>query len=633
VEINIIFRFYITKQFPAMKSTLCRTIPLISILLLAIPGFVQAQTNGYRSPESVGKWAQETVAAHQGKARLEVIANSPGGRPVYLLEIGNEIGSQDKLNPSIFVGSNLEGTRPLATEAAIFLAEMILDDPSHYDSLNWYIIPVGNPDAADHYFQKPLYEETRNDLPTNDDRDESTDEDGVNDLNQDGWITQMRVKDPDGIWIQSEEDPRLMRKADPEKGEKGVYKLFTEGTDEDGDGLYNEDGPGGTNVNLNFPFLFQNFTETGGKYAGSTPESYAVMEFVFSHPDIAMIFSFGSTNFCLTPPKGGRKGEADLNRIRVTERQARMFDLDPSRTYSMNELLTIVRAAYPGEQFDESDIAGFLGLGAAVNPQEGDLVFYKKYAEEFKSYLKDLNVVTERFEPGPAAEGSMELWGYFHVGVPVFSMDLWGVPKPAGDTASQKRPGPQKNSDETEETGGLDKELAILSYSDSVLNKQGFVAWQYYDHPSLGQVEIGGFVPYVSTVPPYSQVESILANQVPWVLNLAGELPTLHIYDAKVLSLGEGVFQLEVWVENRSFIPFPTAMGNRNKQPAPAVLILEGDNVNLLSGNKRTPVRSVKGMSRVKLKWVLQTDNAVDINLSLESKTTGRDHQSIKIGG
>ena len=424
-----------------MNRTIRRMTLLISASLLVTMGTLQAQTKGYKSPEEIGNWIQELVASHPGHASYKVLTRTPGGRPVYLLEIGNETGSPEKSQPSVFVGANMEGTRPLATEGAVYLAEIILDDPSHYDSLNWYIIPAGNPDAAAHYFQQPLYEDPRNDQPTNDDRDELTDEDAVNDLNGDGWITQMRVKDPDGLWIPSEEDPRLMRKADPEKGEKGIYKIYSEGTDDDGDGLYNEDGPGGTNVNLNFPFLFQNFTETGGIYAGSTPESYAVMEFVFSHPDIAMIFSFGSTNFCLTPPKGGRKGEADLSRIRVPERQARMFNLDASRTYTMEELVTIVKANYPGEQFDESDIAGFLGLGAAVNPQEADLLFYKKYAKEFEAFLEEQEYVTDRFEPEPAAEGSMELWGYFHVGVPVFSMDLWGVPRPAADTAKAKQPG------------------------------------------------------------------------------------------------------------------------------------------------------------------------------------------------
>lgn len=616
-----------------MKKIPGRSILLTAVLLSVLQGSVVSQTRGYRSPETVEKWIREVVDSHPGIISSSVLTTTPGNRPVYLLEIGNEIGESDKAHPSVFVGSNLEGNRPLATEAAIYLAEQILNDPSNYDTVNWYIIPVGNPDAAMHYFQDPLCGDARNDLPSNDDRDEQTDEDGPDDLNRDGLITRMRVKHPDGEWIPSEDDPRLMRKADPRKGEKGMYRIYSEGIDNDGDGLYNEDGKGGTNVNMNFPFLFQNFTEAGGLYPGSTPESYAVMEFVFSHPDIAMIFSFGATNFCLNPPEGGRKGEADLNRIRVPERQARMFNLDASRTYTMDELVALVRAEYPGEQFDESDIAGFLNLGPAVNPQEEDLVFYKKYSQDYREYLKERGETGDRFGPDAAREGSMELWGYFHVGVPVFSMDLWGVPMIPADTS---RAGASRAPDKGREGAEADvanREIALLSFSDSLLNGKGFIDWQSFDHPSLGEVEIGGFAPYSFSTPPYHMVDSILARKVPWVLKLAGELPDLRIFDIRITETGSGVFELEVWVENNSYIPFPTAMGKRNRQPAPAVLVLGGDQVELLSGYRRTPVRNVPAMSRVKMKWILHTDDPAEIVLKLESKTAGGDQHSVKIGG
>ena len=78
---------------------------------------------------------------------------------------------------------------------------------------------------------------------------------------------------------------------------------------------------------------------------------------------------------------------------------------------------------------DEGMIAGYLGLGAALNPQPGDLLFYEKYAKAYKSFLKEQGVEKERIEPAPALDGSFELWGYFQVGVPVFSMDLWGLSK------------------------------------------------------------------------------------------------------------------------------------------------------------------------------------------------------------
>lgn len=595
---------------------------LLLMFVVVYPETSKAQSSTYKSPDQLASWVQQLESSHAGVLTATSIATSPGDRSVYVLQIGKKIGSPENTNPSVFVGANLEGDRPLSTEGAIFLTETILADPSHYDSLNWYILPMGNPDASARFFNQPLFEDSRNDLPTNDDKDDLTDEDGVNDLNGDGWITQMRVKHPDGSWIISDSDARLMQEADLKKGEQGVYKLYTEGTDDDGDGKYNEDGPGGTNVGINFPQLFQHFTASGGMFPGSTPESYAVMKFVFEHPDIAMIVSLGSTNFCFTPPRGGRKGEADLNKIRLSERQARQFNLESSRTYAIGELVDIIKAENPQMNVDESLIAGYLGLGAALNPQAGDLLFYEKYAEQYKAYLAKQGITKERIDPLPAKEGSFELWGYFQVGVPVFSLDLWAIDKPAEKEAK---------AEAGEKALVLNK--AQLTYSDSLLQKRGFVEWESFDHPTLGSVEIGGFVPYLSSTPPYEWADSLTKLHIPWILKLAGELPDLHIYDVRVSTKGKGVYQLEIWIENTAYIPFPTAMGSRNMQPAPAVLTLEGDQVEFLSGYKRTAIPRVGGKSRVKTSFIIQMEKPGELLLKLESKTAGQDQTTINIGG
>jgi hypothetical protein len=559
------------------------------------------------------EWIKQLEEMHPGVVTSTHIASSPGERHLYLVRIGKNPETEKAAFPSIFVGANLEGNRPLATEGAIKLTETILSDPANFESLNWYIIPLGNPDAAAKYFRTPLIEDSRNDFPTNDDLDEQTDEDGVNDLNGDGWITKIRVIHPEGEWIISDKDPRLMQKADPKKGEQGVYKMYSEGIDDDGDGLYNEDGPGGTNVGINFPQLFKHYTSGGGKFPGSTPESYAIMKFVFDHPEIAMIISLGSTNWCYTPPKGGRKGEADLNKIRLSERQARQFNLDQNKTYTLAELVEIFKAENPQSSVDESMIAGFLGLGAALNPQEGDLLFYEKYAKAYKSFLKEQGVDGERMDPLPASDGSMELWAYFQVGVPVFSMDLWGLSK--------------------QDSGTVRLEEAMLAHVDSQPGKKGFVEWESFEHATLGSVEIGGFVPYLGTTPPYEWADSLLNLHLPWILKLAGELPDLHIYEIQTTEKGNGIYQLDIWIENRAFIPFPTDMGSRNRQPAPAVLTLEGEQIDFISGYRRTPISRVAGNSRVKTTLIIQMENPGDITLKLESLTAGHDQQTINIGG
>ncbi len=162
---------------------------LLVLAVLIYPESSKAQSSAYKTPNQVLSWIKQIEGTHPGVVSSTILASSPGERPLHLIRIGKDPDSKMGTNPSIFVGANFEGNRPLATEGAIFLAETILSDPANFESLNWYIVPMGNPDAAAKFFEVPLYEDSRNDHPTNDDKDDLTDEDGVNDLNGDGWIT------------------------------------------------------------------------------------------------------------------------------------------------------------------------------------------------------------------------------------------------------------------------------------------------------------------------------------------------------------------------------------------------------------------------------------------------------------
>lgn len=64
-----------------------------------------------------------------------------------------------------------------------------------------------------------------------------------------------------------------------------------------------------------------------------------------------------------------------------------------------------------------------------VNPMKEDLIFYKDFSEKYKKYLKEKGTEVDRFDPEPAKDGSFELWSYYHLGLPTFSMDFWTLPK------------------------------------------------------------------------------------------------------------------------------------------------------------------------------------------------------------
>ncbi|MBW6497897.1 MAG: hypothetical protein K0B09_05895 [Bacteroidales bacterium] len=659
---------------------------LCLMLFLAVLTISAGMAQSYYTPKQLVSEFETLARGNAGKAKMHQIAVSPGGHPVIVLEIGTEVNRNEKLKPAIFVAANPEGTNPLSSYAAVKLAKQLVGNDQHLNH-TWYILPVLNPDALARYFHKVKWENPRNDMKVNDDMDDAVDEDGPNDLNRDGFITDMRVRDPQAVWIVDQGEPRLMRRADRTKGERGVFTLYLEGTDDDGDGQYNEDPPGGVNTGVNFPHLFKPFTPTGGMWPGSTPEVYGTMRFIFDRPEIAATFTFGSTNFALVPPEGGRRGQADFDNITIPDEMAEAFGVDKSKKYTMDEIIELLQPMVPpGVELTPAMVASFLGLGGVVNPLPEDLAWYKELSEQYLEYLKKANFSTDRLEPEKAKDGSFELWSYYHLGVPTFSFNFFTLPKAkdekaessgitidqlenmtseefielgedkinaflkenkapeqfkaqqvigmlrSGQTTPRQMAAMMKSMPRPPKPSEVDPKLkALLAYSDNVLGGKGYVNWQPYQHPTLGAVEIGGPVPYVFTTPPAEAADSLIDVQLPWVFTLVEKLPKLAISDYKVKSLGADVYQLEIWVENTNYLPFPTAMGKRNNQPAPAVLLLESDGLEILQGLSRTPIRSVDGLSFVKLSFVIRMTKGKTIRARLESKSVGHDSKEIRL--
>lgn len=602
---------------------------LLVALLLLLPEPVSA-TRKYSDPAAVNRSIEQLRQANPSLVKVHKFAVTPGGREMLMIEIGKSGTSV----PAVLVGANFSGLTPLATEAAMSLASRVVSDASLNGKLTWYILPIGNPDAYARFFTRPLWSDSGNGRPFNDDTDDQTDEDGYNDLDGNGIITRMRVKAHDGTWLPVEGEPRLMRKADAAKGERGIYKLYTEGIDDDGDGQYNEDVPGGTNINNNFPHLFKKFGRRSGLYPGSEPESEAMLRFAFSHPEIAMVIAFGQTNYLLSPPKGGRKGSIDTGSIRIPREMGASLGIDVSRTYTLAEVIELVQPMLPpGMTADESMIASFLGLGEVVNPMPDDMIFYNEISSDYKEYLKKKGITAERLDPAQPEEGSFELWAYYHLGVPVFTIDFWGLPKPKEE--KKENQGDEKKNDtvKADQQKGDPKEVAQLAFSDKWLDGRGFTPWKSYKHPTLGEVEIGGFTPFSDNTPPESMIDSLLDLQLPYIPELVKRLPRLAIAEVKTTEKGGGVYQLEAWVTNEGYLSFPIAMGKRNKVPAPAILTLEGDGIEILSGKKRTPIGEVGGMKSVKYVWLVRSPKKETLTLRLESKQAGNDSKTTNIGG
>ena len=83
----------------------------------------------------------------------------------------------------------------------------------------------------------------------------------------------------------------MVARAENESG-GDYFQVLTEGIDDDRDGLYNEDGLGGIDMNRNFPRNWGlEFEQAGaGPFPLSEPETRATIEFLSSHRNIGGVF-------------------------------------------------------------------------------------------------------------------------------------------------------------------------------------------------------------------------------------------------------------------------------------------------------------------------------------------------------
>ena len=303
----------------------------------------------------------------------------------------------------------------------------------------FYFFPRLNPDGAEAMFASVKMNRRTNTRPWDEDNDGRTDEDGPEDLNGDGYITVMRVPDPAGRYMIDPSDARAMKRADPSKGESGRFTLYWEGTDNDGDGYINEDGPGGVDLNRNFQHAYPYWEGDAGPHMVSEVETRALMDFTLAHRNIAVVITFGETDNLVTPPDArgtlaGAKvpalpGFADASHADIFTSGVASRGGGPGRGSGGGRGggASDLRGAQPGRDNDPSS-----GTRPAMTVAPQDQVYFKAVSDAYKRITGIEAVPMHR-----DAKGAFFQYGYFQFGVPSFSTAGWGLP--STDAASQPR--------------------------------------------------------------------------------------------------------------------------------------------------------------------------------------------------
>jgi hypothetical protein len=600
-------------------------------LIVALPAMGLGQSASYLDHDGLTRELR-TLVNSSSLATMESLGTTRQGREVWMAQVGDSEGAPFDERPGILVVGNLEGDHlvgsHLALEAIRYLLENTGDEAVRKALTDhvFYVFPRLNPDGAEAMFAGVKWNRTANTLPLDADNDGRTDEDGPEDLNGDGFITVMRVADPAGPYMIDASDARLMKRADATRGESGAYTLYWEGTDNDGDGFINEDGPGGVDLNRNFQHEYPYWEGDAGPHMVSEVESRALMDFVIAHRNIAAILTFGESDNLVTPPDA-----------RGTLAGAKVPSLTGFADASTDGVFQVgvfgaggggggggrgggrgggggggiyLRGAQPGRDNDPSS-----GTRPATTVVTQDLVYFEAISAAYKRITGIENVPVHR-----TPEGAFFQYGYYQYGVPSFSTLGWGVA--AGELPG--RGGGQR--------GDSSADAGILSGLEAA-GIEAFVDWSPFQHPDLGEVEIGGFIPYVTHNPPFEQVPEMGAKHGEFLVELAGMLPRVRIAETKVTAHGGGLFTITVEVENTGFLPTALRHGQRNRAVGPTLLQLHVDNDNILSGASKTASVSVLAGSgsRASVTWFIRGREGAEFEVTLRSMKAGHDTTTVTL--
>ncbi len=547
---------------PVLKSKLAIIMTLAGLLILT-PAAMAQDFSVYHNYNDMTKELKSLVNANTSIAKIESIGKTIEGRDLWVVTIANPNGTPVNERPGMLIGANFEGDHLIGSEISLSVINHLVKNYSSDEAVKksidehvYYIIPRMNPDGAEKMFDNLKTGRKTNLSPYDGDNDGRMDEDGPDDLNKDGFITMMRVKDENGLYMINKDEPRLMKKADPTKGEAGTYSIYWEGIDNDNDGFINEDPIGGVDINRNFQHEYSYFKDDAGWHMVSENESIALMAWVIKHRNIAIMLNFGESDNLISPPnsKGILSSDRGIDLINMANEsfseagQVGMVDTEGRSRFGTWARMGRDRQ---GQQATATGGRQRPSRKAETSFGAADLEYFNKAGDMYKELT---GIKTQPPLRNPS--GAFFQYGYFQFGVLSFSTPGWGVDVKDGDSAERARPvanergragadramAPGMSAPGAPKGEGIDKEF--LSYLDkNEIN--GFAEWKTFTHPDFGEVEIGGFTPYEINNPPASMIAELGETHGKFAVWLSGLYANVKIAKTEVVNHGVGYSELK----------------------------------------------------------------------------------------
>jgi murein tripeptide amidase MpaA len=544
---------------------------------------------------------QRYAREHPGLVRLQEIGKSHEGRAIWLATVTNFASGEDHDKPAFWVDANIHAAELSGSMAALHLIDTLLtrygqdlDITRCLDTRAFYICPRVNPDGAEWALADvpKLIRSSTRPYPY-DERPAS----GLisEDVDGDGRILSMRIKDPNGNWKVSDAEPRLMVPREPTEVGGTYYRLLPEGYVEHYDGALI--GPltrkENLDLNRNFPAQWRPESEQkgAGPFPTSEPEVRALVEFISAHPNICGGVAFHAYSGALLRP----------------------FSYQADDKMPAEDLWTFQKIGAKG-----TAITGYPNVSAYHDFQ---------------------------YHPQQVITGALDDWLYEERGVYGWTLEIWSPQRQAGienyKLIDWYRDHP------------LDDDIKLLRWSDTVLEGKGYVDWYAFDHPQLGPVELGGWNPlYSFWNPPPKLLEKEIKPFAEWLVwhNLIG--PRLEVLSCEALPLGGDTYRIRLVIANTGWLPTYCTKQAVNKKCVRGVVseIALPEDALLIQGQRREEHAQLEGRAykptsptgwagqtadptedRLKVEWVVRAAPGSTIEVSARHERAGKVSQTLTL--
>ena len=548
---------------------------------------VEVRFDTYYRYEAISAFLADWAARYPQLCRIESLGKSHEGRDIWIAILTSAATGLDTEKPAYWVDGNIHATEVSPSSAALYLIHMLLtgydSDPRITHALDtrvFYVVPRLNPDGAEWALADIPREIRSSTRPYP--REDRLDGLHREDVDRDGRMLQMRIRDPHGAWKVHPEEPRLMIPREPDDLPGGdYYRLLPEGIIQNYDGVTIPGAPPlqGLDLNRNFPVFWEPGEQGAGDYPGSEPEARVAIEFISKHRNITGSVSFHTfSGVWLRPPT--KAGDDSL----------------PTQ-----------------------DLRTYKALGAKAKAMTG----YPAV-----SVFHDF-----KYDPKDFIKGTFDDWMYEHVGVYGWTCEIWSVQAQAG----------LKDIKFIEwfDDHPVEHDLQILKWLDETLDGEGYIDWYAFDHPQLGPVELGGWHAHVTwRNPPLKLLEKEIKPLAEFCLVSALASPRLELFDLTVTPQGGDNYHLRLVLHNTGWLPTNVteqALKMKVVKPLEVRLALP-EGASLISGKELTFAgqlagRDQKGMftvwnadtteERVRLEWVINAPAGGQVDITAIHERAG----------